>query len=48
MKSLDDGKSSHVTLCYLGDGGTFNQGAFYEAMNLAGLFDLPVIFVLRK
>ena len=44
---LDDGKSSHVTLCYLGDG-ALNQGAFYEAMNLAGLFDLPVIFVLEN
>lgn len=44
---LDDGKSSHVTLCYFGDG-ALNQGAFYEAMNLAGLFDLPVIFVLEN
>ncbi len=44
---LHDGKSSHVTLCYLGDG-AINQGAFYEAMNLAGLFDLPVIFVLEN
>ena len=44
---LQDGKSSHVTLCYLGDG-AINQGAFYEAMNLAGLFDLPVIFVLEN
>jgi pyruvate dehydrogenase E1 component alpha subunit len=44
---LEGGKSSHVTLCYLGDG-ALNQGAFYEAMNLAGLFDLPVIFVLEN
>jgi|TARA_B100000959_G_scaffold268984_1_gene314256 pyruvate dehydrogenase E1 component alpha subunit len=44
---LHDGKSQHVTLCYLGDG-AINQGAFYEAMNLAGLFDLPVIFVLEN
>ena len=40
-------KSNHVTLCYLGDG-ALNQGAFYESMNLAGLFDLPVIFVLEN
>ena len=40
-------KSNHVTLCYLGDG-AINQGAFYESMNLAGLFDLPVIFVLEN
>jgi pyruvate dehydrogenase E1 component alpha subunit len=44
---LNGGKSSHVTLCYLGDG-ALNQGCFYEAMNLASLFDLPVIFVLEN
>ena len=44
---LQDGESNHITLCYLGDG-ALNQGAFYEAMNLAGLFDLPVIFVLEN
>ena len=44
---LNGGKSNHVTLCYLGDG-ALNQGCFYEAMNLASLQDLPVIFILRK
>ncbi len=44
---IGDGKSSHVTLCYLGDG-ALNQGCFYEAMNLASLLDLPVIFVLEN
>jgi pyruvate dehydrogenase E1 component alpha subunit len=44
---LEGGESNHVTLCYLGDG-ALNQGAFYEAMNLAGLFDLPIIFVLEN
>jgi pyruvate dehydrogenase E1 component alpha subunit len=44
---INDGKSSHVTLCYLGDG-ALNQGCFYEAMNLASLQDLPVIFVLEN
>ena len=37
----------HVTLCFLGDG-ALNQGAFYEAMNLASLFDIPVIFVVEN
>jgi pyruvate dehydrogenase E1 component alpha subunit len=41
------GKSSHVTLCYLGDG-ALNQGCFYESMNLASLLNLPVIFVLEN
>ncbi len=44
---LSEGKSSRITLCYLGDG-ALNQGVFYEAMNLAGLYDLPVIFVLEN
>ena len=44
---INDGKSNHVTLCYLGDG-ALNQGCFYEAMNLASLQDLPVIFVLEN
>jgi pyruvate dehydrogenase E1 component alpha subunit len=35
--------SGRVTLCFLGDG-ALNQGAFHEAMNLAAVLDLPVIF----
>jgi len=44
---LRGGKSSHVTLCFLGDG-ALNQGAFHEALNLAGLFDLPVLFIVEN
>ncbi len=44
---LRDGKSDRVTLCFLGDG-ALNQGAFHEALNLAGLFDLPVIYVVEN
>jgi pyruvate dehydrogenase E1 component alpha subunit len=40
---MENRKNSKVTLCFLGDG-ALNQGAFHEAMNLAGIFDLPVIF----
>ena len=44
---INGGKNSRVTLCFLGDGAV-NQGAFYEAMNLAGLFDIPVIFIVEN
>jgi pyruvate dehydrogenase E1 component alpha subunit len=40
---VNGGKSSKVTLCFLGDG-ALNQGAFHEAMNLAGVLNLPVIY----
>ncbi|MBX7210545.1 MAG: pyruvate dehydrogenase (acetyl-transferring) E1 component subunit alpha [Verrucomicrobiaceae bacterium] len=36
-----------AALCYLGDGAV-NQGAFHESLNLAALFDLPVIFVIEN
>jgi pyruvate dehydrogenase E1 component alpha subunit len=36
-----------VCLTYLGDG-ALNQGALHEAMNLAGLWSIPVIFVVEN
>jgi pyruvate dehydrogenase E1 component alpha subunit len=44
---IDGGESKRVTLAFLGDG-ALNQGAFHEAMNLAGVLDLPVIFVVEN
>ncbi|MHC5113947.1 MAG: pyruvate dehydrogenase (acetyl-transferring) E1 component subunit alpha [Planctomycetota bacterium] len=44
---IDGGASRRVTLCFLGDG-ALNQGAFHEALNLAGILDLPVIFVVEN
>jgi len=36
-----------VCLTYLGDG-ALNQGALHEAMNLAGLWDIPVIIIVEN
>ena len=34
-------------MCFMGDG-AINQGAYHESLNLAGLFDLPVIFIIEN
>ncbi|HYE62082.1 MAG TPA: pyruvate dehydrogenase (acetyl-transferring) E1 component subunit alpha [Phycisphaerales bacterium] len=36
-----------VALCYMGDG-ALNQGALHEAMNHAGLWSLPIIFIVEN
>ncbi|CAN5835084.1 hypothetical protein BH11PLA1_BH11PLA1_22340 [soil metagenome] len=47
-ESLSGGPAKKkVALAYLGDG-ALNQGALHEAMNLAGLWGLPVIFVVEN
>lgn len=38
---------NNVTLCYMGDGAV-RQGAFHETMNLAMLWNLPVVFVIEN
>ncbi len=36
-----------VTLCYMGDGAV-RQGSFHETMNLAMLWNLPVVFIIEN
>jgi pyruvate dehydrogenase E1 component alpha subunit len=36
-----------AVLCYMGDGST-NIGYFHEALNLAGVWDLPVVFIVEN
>ena len=43
MKKIPD----RVVACFFGDG-TSNQGAMHEAMNLAAVWKLPVLFVLTN
>ncbi|MEZ4527356.1 MAG: thiamine pyrophosphate-dependent dehydrogenase E1 component subunit alpha [Desulfobacterales bacterium] len=40
-------KEKNVTVCFLGDGSA-NEGSFHEALNLAALWSLPVIFVCEN
>jgi pyruvate dehydrogenase E1 component alpha subunit len=39
------GPDAEVVMCQLGDG-TTNIGAFHESLNLAGIWDLPIVYVI--
>jgi pyruvate dehydrogenase E1 component alpha subunit len=39
--------TQNICLCYMGDGAV-RQGAFHEALNMAMLWNLPVIFIIEN
>lgn len=48
MDEVIDGRpNSRVALAFLGDG-ALNQGSMHEAMNLAGLLDLPCVIICEN
>ena len=34
-------------LCFMGDGAV-NQGAFHESLNIAGLFNIPIVYIIEN
>ncbi len=45
--ALDYTDSEGIVLCQLGDGAT-NTGAFHEALNLASIWNLPIVFQITN
>ncbi len=39
--------NDHICMCYFGDGAA-NQGQVFEAMNMAAMWKLPVIFIIEN
>jgi pyruvate dehydrogenase E1 component alpha subunit len=44
---MGDASSDQVTACFFGDG-TSNNGQFFECLNMAALWKLPIIFVVEN
>jgi pyruvate dehydrogenase E1 component alpha subunit len=40
-------KKGRIVVCFFGDGAS-NEGAFHEALNMASIWDLPVVFVCEN
>ena len=40
-------KNDRVACCFFGDGAS-NEGSFHEAANMAGLYELPLVFVCEN
>ena len=40
-------RSGQVIICFFGDGGA-NQGSFFEAANMAAVWDLPIVYICEN
>jgi pyruvate dehydrogenase E1 component alpha subunit len=40
-------QEDRVTICFLGDGAA-NQGVVFETLNMVGLWDLPIVFIIEN
>ncbi len=47
LRSASTGSALKVSLAFTGDGGT-SEGDFHEALNVAAVWDLPVIFIIEN
>ncbi|MFB8787631.1 MAG: pyruvate dehydrogenase (acetyl-transferring) E1 component subunit alpha [Potamolinea sp.] len=46
-EALGDASADQVTACFFGDG-TCNNGQFFECLNMAALWKLPILFVVEN
>jgi 2-oxoisovalerate dehydrogenase E1 component len=46
-ENLPAGRSAKISLAFTGEGGT-SEGDFHEALNVAAVWDLPVIFLIEN
>ncbi|BCX13069.1 MAG: pyruvate dehydrogenase E1 component subunit alpha [Thermosynechococcus sp.] len=44
---MGDAKANQVTACFFGDGAS-NNGQFFECLNMAALWKLPILFVVEN
>ncbi|MBF2034311.1 MAG: pyruvate dehydrogenase (acetyl-transferring) E1 component subunit alpha [Leptolyngbyaceae cyanobacterium T60_A2020_046] len=46
-EAMKDASADQVTACFFGDG-TTNNGQFFECLNMAALWNLPILFVVEN